>query len=391
MSKPHEFWDTQPVPRMSDDIDEEGAYETKTVADVQPEPYTIASVFEWYTPDVTNEDELKEIYELLAANYVEDDDSIFRFNYSPGFLKWALTPPGFYKNWHVAVRKKSDKKMLAFISGIPCNMRMDKTTMVVCEINFLCIHKLLRAKRLAPIMIKEVTRRVNLENIWQAIYTAGIELPKPFAKCQYFHRSLNPQKLVAIGFSRVPHQYQRFQKPMDLMKRHYQLPDRPQIAGFREMVAADVPAVSRLMVEYLAKFKVSPAIDDADVAHWVLPRDGIVYAYVVENGETGEVTDFVSFYNLPSSVLGNAKYTDLKAAYAYYYYAKTVDIKALIGDALIMAKKHEFDVFNTLNILDNQKYLTDLKFGQGDGFLRYYMYNWKFPAVQPHELGLVML
>jgi len=35
------------------------------------------------------------------------------------------------------------------------------------EINFLCVHKKLRSKRLAPVLIKEITRRVNLHNIWQ--------------------------------------------------------------------------------------------------------------------------------------------------------------------------------------------------------------------------------
>ena len=35
------------------------------------------------------------------------------------------------------------------------------------EINFLCVHKKLRTKRLAPVLIKEITRRVNLEGVWQ--------------------------------------------------------------------------------------------------------------------------------------------------------------------------------------------------------------------------------
>ncbi len=35
------------------------------------------------------------------------------------------------------------------------------------EINFLCVHKKLRAKRLAPVLIKEVTRRVNKMGVWQ--------------------------------------------------------------------------------------------------------------------------------------------------------------------------------------------------------------------------------
>jgi glycylpeptide N-tetradecanoyltransferase len=49
---------------------------------------------------------------------------------------------------------------------------------------------------------QEITRRVNLHDIWQAVYTAGVLLPRPVAECQYWHRSLNPKKLIAVGFSR---------------------------------------------------------------------------------------------------------------------------------------------------------------------------------------------
>lgn len=55
-------------------------------------------------------------------------------------------------------------------------------SLVKCsEINFLCVHKKLRSKRLAPVLIKEVTRQCNLVGIWQAIYTVGMVLPTPFA------------------------------------------------------------------------------------------------------------------------------------------------------------------------------------------------------------------
>jgi hypothetical protein len=55
-----------------------------------------------------------------------------------------------------------------------------------------------RTKRLAPVLIKEITRRVNLSNRWQAVYTAGVVLPKPVSKCRYNHRTLNPKKLVDV-------------------------------------------------------------------------------------------------------------------------------------------------------------------------------------------------
>ena len=41
------------------------------------------------------------------------------------------------------------------------------------EINFLCVHKKLRAKRLAPVLIREITRRVNITGIFQVIVTTS--------------------------------------------------------------------------------------------------------------------------------------------------------------------------------------------------------------------------
>jgi len=69
------------------------------------------------------------------------------------------------------------------------------------EINFLCVHKKLRANRLAPVLIKEITRRVHMRNMWQAVYTAGVVIPTPIAETRYYHRSLNPKKLIEVGFS----------------------------------------------------------------------------------------------------------------------------------------------------------------------------------------------
>ena len=89
----------------------------------------------------------------------------------------------------------------------------------VVEINFLCIHKKLRSKRLAPTLIKEVTRRVNLHGIFQAVYTAGIKLPKPITTARYQHRTLNPKKLVDIGFTSIPRDL-----TMQKMIKKYKLP-----------------------------------------------------------------------------------------------------------------------------------------------------------------------
>ena len=53
-----------------------------------------------------------------------------------------------------------------------------------------------------------------------------------------------------------------------------------------------------------------------------------MYAYVVENDN--KVTDFVSFYALPSSILRHEKHTQLKAAYSFWNVATTADLNDLM-------------------------------------------------------------
>jgi glycylpeptide N-tetradecanoyltransferase len=392
---PHKFWDTQPVPKLSEsslEIQEAGEGEIDKdhkADDVQKEPYKIPDAYEWFNPDVHNEDDLTALYDLLANHYVEDDDSVFRFAYPKDFLVWALTPPHWLRDWHVGVRVKATGKMVGFISGIPARLRLKEEVITVAEINFLCVHKQIRSKRLAPVLIKEVTRRVHLQNIWQAVYTAGVVLPRPISSCQYWHRSLNPQKLIAIGFSRIPHHFEKFQRPMDATKRHFALPDKPQHHGLREMKEADVPQVKELLTNYLKKFVFAPDFDEEDVRHWLLPRDGVVNAFVAE--KDGKISDLISFYTLPSTIIGNSKYQLLKAAYSFYNVSTTSDVLKLMNDALIMAKNLDFDVFNALDLMENQKFVRELKFGIGDGHLQYYLYNYRFQDVHPKDMALVLL
>eukprot|EP00438_Fugacium_kawagutii_P032341 Skav226358 [mRNA] locus=scaffold2980:381965:387922:- [translate_table: standard] len=175
----------------------------KTPQDVRQDPYPLPAQFEWCTCDVNDANELQEIYTLLTENYVEDDDSMFRFDYSTNFLQWALKPPGYLRQWHLGVRVKGGGKLVGFITGIPAHIQVFDKLIDMAEINFLCVHKKLRSKRLAPVLIKEITRRVNCENVWQAVYTAGVVLPRPVSECRYHHRSLNPKKLIEVGFSHL--------------------------------------------------------------------------------------------------------------------------------------------------------------------------------------------
>jgi glycylpeptide N-tetradecanoyltransferase len=386
--KDHKFWGTQPVPAINSEPAEAGSDGPidvpKTVDDVRAEPLPLPAAFEWASVDIDDPQRLDEVYDLLNGHYVEDDDCMFRFDYSREFIKWALKPPEFEPEWHVGVQAKQSGKLVAFITGIPAVICVRNNTQKMAEINFLCVHKKLRSKRLAPVLIKEVTRRVNRKNVWQAVYTAGVVLPKPVAECRYYHRSLNPKKLIEVGFSHLG-QRMTIARTIKL----YKLPEEPQVPGLTPMLERHVPEVHQILYEYLKQFDLHPELSVDEIRHWLLPREGVIYSFVVETNN--KVTDLCSFYSLPSSILDNEKYSHLRAAYAYWHVPKTVPIDVLMNESLIQAKKLDFDVFNALNVMENDTALKNLKFGIGDGFLQYYLYNWKTPLIQPNQIGLVLL
>ncbi len=89
----YKFWATQPVPKFGEGGDpnkpvEEGPIETHSIEEIPKSPAPLLNGFEWCDIDLTNDEELKEVWELLNGHYVEDNEAMFRFNYSTSILKW---------------------------------------------------------------------------------------------------------------------------------------------------------------------------------------------------------------------------------------------------------------------------------------------------------------
>ncbi|XP_044763920.1 glycylpeptide N-tetradecanoyltransferase [Coccinella septempunctata] len=384
LNKQFQFWKTQPVPQLDEEVTVSEAIEPdKDHSDIRKEPYSLPEGFQWDTLNLQDPLVLKELYNLLNENYVEDDDAMFRFDYQPEFLQWALQPPGWKKEWLCGVRVVKSGRLVGFISAVPATLHIKDIAKPMVEINFLCVHKKLRSKRVAPVLIREITRRVHLEGLFQAVYTAGIILPKPVTSCRYWHRSLNPKKLIDVKFSHLSRNM-TLQRTLKL----YKLPDSPRTPGFRKMTKKDLVPAHKLLSEYLRKFSLAPEFSLEEFTHFFLPRPNIVDSFVVER--EGKITDFVSYYTLPSTIMHHAIHKFLKAAYSFYNVSTATPWVDLMNDALISAKSLGFDVFNALDLMDNKEFLEPLKFGIGDGNLQYYLYNWKCPNLKPQELGLVL-
>lgn len=97
------------------------------------------------------------------------------------------------------------------------------------------------------------------------------------------------------------------------------------------------PSLSLPPVPSACRFAVAPVFSLEDFRHWMLPRDGVIYTYVVADADTHEVSDLTSFYSLPSTVVQHPVHNRLSAAYSYYNCATSATLKTLMNDALILA------------------------------------------------------
>ncbi len=370
----HKFWNLQPV--NQNNILPYGQIKE---LEKRINEYKLPDGYFWIQLDITDDGILTRCCDFLKENYAEDSCGKFRFNYSKEFLRYALIVPNWKPNWIIGVIRGGE--LYGMITGVPIELNVGK----MCEINFLCVHKKLRSMRLAPVLIKEITRRVVLDGINQAVYTSGTELPTPIGNpANYWSRQLNVKKLVETGYSSLSER-QTIERMMKLLK----LPVASTIDGWRKMKIEDSEKVLLLLNDYLSKFKLSVKFSLEEVKHMLVPRDGVLSSYVVE--ENNRIVSFASFYHLNSTVIGS-KYKDLYAAYSYYNVSsEKYNIEDLIYNLLIEANNQKIDVFTMLNLMENEKALKKLYFQLGSGNLRYYLYNFSLGELcNSDQIGVVM-
>lgn len=110
--------------------------------------------------------------------------------------------------------------------------------------NYLAVHRKLRNKRLAQVVIQEALRRTRADGIQVSFYHSARCQPTPFLAIRSCLRLLNTNKLIDVRYTSLPKGMtrQEFAKKFELPKK-----DRINIVGtLRPMELKDVKEVLRL-------------------------------------------------------------------------------------------------------------------------------------------------
>lgn len=195
---PHKYWDTQPLMTLKGKNPKEGLIKQYSKEELLSEPAALPPGFEWGTFDLSNDEVCKEVADFLTQSYVESETGDFRVLYTPEKLRWSCCSPGYHPRYHVAVRNSKNKKLMATIVLIPKKCVILGKSVKVAEVNFLAVHRALREKRLAQLMIQEATRLTYLHDSQIGFYTATRSMPTPFCTSKDYFRILDPAKALDI-------------------------------------------------------------------------------------------------------------------------------------------------------------------------------------------------
>ncbi len=380
----YKFWNTQPVTKLNEKVNIDCQIEPDKQSDeLSNVSLNLPLDFEWCTFNLLEHNDCTKVSEFLNDHYVENSSNGFRLQYKSDFIEWL------YKNSHhiaIGVRMKSNNNTLvAFVCGKVGKYQVNKNKLDMVDVNLLCVHKSLRGKRLAPVLIRELTRQFNLLGYSKALYTASNYLPTPVLTCNYFHRAINVKVLCETGFVKIDETTN-----FDAVKKANKLPKQFSNKNFKKVEEKHLDQMFELFNSYMNKYNLHPIFTQEEF-NYLFYGNKFVVCYILDD-EEGNVLDFISYYINQSIVLkNNEKYKFIKQANLFYYTSLNETPYKLIKDMMIVARNNSMDVFNATDNMENDSIMRELGFEDGTGISNYYLYNWKVKPLQNIQCSLLLL
>ena len=298
---------------------------------------------EWGWVDVREGGQRRELVEFLNAHYVRGE--AYRLEYEEELVEHALTPPGYRREWHVVLREKKKGRIMATITAVPREMREKGGRVVVMAvINFLCVHQRLREKRLAPVLIREITRKIDKAGVMCALYTSGTRLNKKVVGTKYVHWPIDTRHLENVGFMTSEKKKRKMRSNLELL----------------------VPETNKQIEDLWNQYRNCMETVDPDMA--VCYTLGQFKQMITGNDTfmTKDARNFVSFFYITQKAANH----DIRAAYVMHILAQDMHQDTILMATLDRLPSH------LINALHNQiKHTTH--FHTSNATLFHYTYNHK--------------
>lgn len=353
--------------------------ENRTFSD---KPILLTKNLSWYDIDIDNDKDMKIVLNFLNNNY-HDAKSEISFCFTAELLKWQL---GFNKdNKKIAIGVMFKNKMVGCIFGVVRKLNLNGKLINGSETNLLCLDKKLRKLNLAPLMIKEITRRNNYNlKINNSIYTTSLVLPNILSTATYYERYVGFSRLMDIGmldkgllelgYDNIKNY---FHKMVEIDKNHH------NYTNIKSLTEEQLQECYNKLNEKLMSLYYSYIFDYKQFKHIFL--NDCVTAYVVFSND--KITDMISYYKQPSRIIESN--TMINTYYLYYYFNNKNNLESIVSLVINDAIKNNIDRIRVLGIMDYSK-LANFNFEDSEVKLNYYIYNWKCNKININKIGYLV-
>lgn len=302
------------------------------------------------------------IVSFLGEYYAEDPDSSYRLRYSDSFFRFLFSSPDHQRCLSLSIVDENGMAgyVLAKLHKVACN----SLTRDVVSVNFLCLSRRYRNKRLACAMITEITRLVNLLGIYQAIFVGEKDYGFSIASVPYYHLPLDSVRLLKLDY---------------ISTLYYADIDAPMRGSTVEATQENVDAILRLYHKDSRKYRIHEVLSTQELEHFI--RDGNGPTQILYNSETDE---FVSYFIIDTYCIDKAE--SFSVAYLYYWSG----FPEIVKDAICHARSRGIVLFNILDMGSNSEIIQKYGFLEGTTSLRYHLFNWNEKRVGNSELSIVL-
>lgn len=317
-------------------------------------------------------DQLDEIHDFLLDHYVGDES--FGLAYTRSVLKFWLQDA-----IKVAIRD-TDGKLIGFVTAGICPVVLDSQPINSGCVDFLCVHSAHRGARLAPILITEVCRRLNLQGVYQAIYTVAKPIPGKFSMAAFFHRPLQPDNLIAKGFYDLP-------PNADTRKfaKMNALPKKIRSTGLFVLQESDIPEARRFLQAGLSRFRLHETDISLDRFRSI-PHE---YHALGHRDADGHINGVAMLHRLDLTSRKTGK--RIHQCMLQYFIVDEARRDQIMEKIIAFARDRNYDLLTAISTADTYKCFTKFGFQSGTGRLYYYMYNWHMPVLNPVEIAVNLL
>ncbi len=305
--------------------------------------YGFKEIYDYYLME-------KIIAKFLSENYVQDNK--FKYNYSEDFIKWYLDDESLYECIY------NNDELIGFVCGKKINISLFKKQSTIAEIDFLCVKKDERNKKLCPLLINKIQKKFNDINIYEAIFTSEHNYPNKVTHCDYYVRFINIKKLIDINY-------------INIDKKYNLLFELPKIKGNKILAEiTNYKECLNLYNKYYNKFDCYEIFNEASF----IKRFDNPHIKIFGLVENNKIIDFISYYTIDINVIDKNIIT--KDGFLYYYTNNSNNLHKMISLLLHKLKEDNIDSFIALDIMENNEdILLDLKFINKKSNYNYYFFQ----------------